>query len=281
MSFLENIKKLLNSPYPYPENLLDEFKSILIASFIVGFLLYAFEPFGLAYYRGSKLKVVFVFMLITFVVGFLHTYVTRRFFDLHIVPERHTFRRWLVGIISLLFFISLANFIATVWLFNSQFNLTTFLANVGSTILIGIFPTTLFGFRYLLKMERLNTQRALEMNQRLDHSFNQHTSMETIAVQAMENYVIIYKASNNRLDKVTERRTLSSVTTDHTFKNLVKCHRSYLVNPDHVVEINGNAQGLKLTLSHQDCPIIPVSRSYIDKIKSRLHSTKKVARSGQ
>ncbi len=50
---------------------------------------------------------------------------------------------------------------------------------------------------------------------------------------------------------------------------LIRCHRSYIMNPDKVIQVSGNAQGLKLELSNKTYQV-PVSRKYIPEIKAVL-----------
>ncbi|NNK69400.1 MAG: LytTR family transcriptional regulator [Flavobacteriaceae bacterium] len=52
----------------------------------------------------------------------------------------------------------------------------------------------------------------------------------------------------------------------------MRCHRSYIINVDHVQHISGNLQGYQLELSgFQD--LVPVSRSYTRRIKTLLLKT--------
>jgi DNA-binding LytR/AlgR family response regulator len=53
------------------------------------------------------------------------------------------------------------------------------------------------------------------------------------------------------------------------FPPLIRCHRSYIVNLDQIKNVDGNAQGLVITL--KPCSEkVPVSRKYIDELKQRL-----------
>ena len=67
--------------------------------------------------------------------------------------------------------------------------------------------------------------------------------------------------TENTLKKVTYRVILSSFEVQlKEASNLVRRHRSYIVNLKKVKNISGNAQGLKLELINQS-EIIPVSRN--------------------
>ncbi|WP_179022264.1 LytR/AlgR family response regulator transcription factor [Winogradskyella forsetii] len=95
-------------------------------------------------------------------------------------------------------------------------------------------------------------------------SFNENDFNYTIAVG---NYIDMCSLDENKLKKVTYRITLSSFEMQLAeTSNLIRCHRSYLVNLKKVENISGNAQGLKLELKNQS-EIVPVSRKYIPIVK--------------
>ncbi|UZR96368.1 LytR/AlgR family response regulator transcription factor [Chondrinema litorale] len=83
------------------------------------------------------------------------------------------------------------------------------------------------------------------------------------------NYTDFYFSGKGELNSVTYRISLSSFEKQINSSNLQRCHRSYLVNLDKVINISGNAQGLKLTLDDNTSEI-PVSRKYISMIKASL-----------
>ncbi|MCX2680485.1 LytTR family DNA-binding domain-containing protein [Galbibacter sp. EGI 63066] len=74
------------------------------------------------------------------------------------------------------------------------------------------------------------------------------------------NYLEIYLYKRNP-NKVLIRTTLKNVETLlKTYPNIIKTHRSYLVNYNYIEKINGNAQGYQL---HINKYIVPVSRNMI------------------
>ncbi len=88
-------------------------------------------------------------------------------------------------------------------------------------------------------------------------------------VKAEGNYVELY-LKDHKPNKVILRMTikeLASILRQYT--NIVKTHRSYLVNKCHIINIAGNAQGFKLQLNYTD-EIIPVSRNMIHKFNEEM-----------
>jgi DNA-binding LytR/AlgR family response regulator len=53
------------------------------------------------------------------------------------------------------------------------------------------------------------------------------------------------------------------------YKFILKCHRSYLININHIDKIEGNSQGYKLFLDNVSFAI-PVSRNSIDKLQGLI-----------
>ncbi len=93
-----------------------------------------------------------------------------------------------------------------------------------------------------------------------------------LAVQALDNYVNVFYEVNGRLKTAMLRNTLTNIAMQVTeLPHLYRSHRGWLVNTKRVVKVEGNAQGLKLTvelLGHQ----VPVSRSNIAGYRESLKS---------
>jgi LytTr DNA-binding domain len=83
------------------------------------------------------------------------------------------------------------------------------------------------------------------------------------------NYLEIY------LNKQHQNKELIRITLKNleallkTYPNIIKTHRSYLVNSNYIEKINGNAQGYKLHIAKY---IIPVSRNMITNFNLRMKS---------
>ena len=70
---------------------------------------------------------------------------------------------------------------------------------------------------------------------------------------------------NERLKEIAKRKeTVTKTITDH---NIFQCHRSFVVNLNNITSAQGNSNGYQLKLG--TCPtIVPVSRTYVPKLKS-------------
>lgn len=57
------------------------------------------------------------------------------------------------------------------------------------------------------------------------------------------------------------RSSLSRLENQLEGQNIVRCHRSFIVNLDKVEKVTGNAQGYKLHLETPEL-VVPVARKY-------------------
>ena len=84
---------------------------------------------------------------------------------------------------------------------------------------------------------------------------------------AQDNYVIIHFIKDLQHVKEIIRTTLKKIKDDlNEQHNLFHCHKSYIVNLDKVINVSGNAQGLKLHFDSIN-EIIPVSRQLHQEFK--------------
>lgn len=272
MTIFKKIINSLQSPYPEPESFLEEFKGMLIASGIVGAILFMFRPFGMAFYEGNIPQVCLIFAGITLGVSLIYSFASK-IFSLIFFPKsiNHSLGRWILNVLGLLICIAIANVYFSVLFFGAGFSVEGFLRSLLAVGIIGIFPITFFGFRNQLKLERRNTQKALDILKGLNEvSPSEEKKKVILAIQSMENYVNIYTKTGNTFSKNTVRKTLQIAAQESEHCDLIKCHRSFLVNPSEVINVSGNAQGLKLTMSHSECPMVMVSRSYIEKVRTAV-----------
>ena len=273
MSFWSSFKKALSDPYPIPESYSEEVRGMLIASIIVACILFLFKPFGLSNYQGSILLISLAFGGVTFIVGLIYSLFTRVLFKKYGNQENQTLGLWILHVMGLIICITVGNVLFLSLYFQDSFSLTFLLHNLIYTALIGIFPITFFGFQNQLKLEKKNTQKALEIYNSLISNQPPKGGDKSVimAIQAMENYIHIFSTEGYKLEKTTKRQTLQSAGESKVYQSLIKCHRSYLFNPSEVKKVSGNAQGLKLEMNHPDCPIIPVSRSYIEIVRASVN----------
>jgi len=83
------------------------------------------------------------------------------------------------------------------------------------------------------------------------------------------NYVELY-LQVEKINKILKRITIKELELVlKPYSNIIKTHRSFLVNLHHIENITGNAQGYKLRLKDVD-EVIPVSRNMITNFNARV-----------
>lgn len=127
----------------------------------------------------------------------------------------------------------------------------------------------------MIKREKRNSEIAATLNKKIINpaNNNKESSIFNIPIyniwfiESLQNYVNIYFWNGETMEKKTERATLKSCENLIKNTNLLRCHRSFIVNTTIVENVSGNAQGLKLKLRNLETTI-PVSRSYIPLFKA-------------
>jgi len=185
------------------------------------------------------------------------------------------FWKWILFTLLLILCIALANYFLGLIVFNNfQFSLKAFLFTMFNTLLLGAFPLVFTGSILLIKGRQKNESIAKEFILLTNKSINTTIKLgattyavaDILFIEAMQNYVLIHSKNSN---KQTLRNTLIKLENELTPHNIIRCHRSYLVNINAIKSVSGNAQGLKLQLKNVE-QIVPVSRKYIPKIKAVL-----------
>jgi len=272
MNTWHSFRKLFSRPYPPPESFIQDFRGVAIGGLIVTAILYGFRPFGLSFYQGSVIGIALLFGVVSCVAGIIYLVILRHLVQPMSYQAEYYFGKWVLEILGLMLFIAIGNWFVFIWMNQGGFTVSSFITSLLVTMLIGIIPTIIFGLQNQIKQEQLNTATAQSLAAQLTQKSEELLSPTNmiLAIQAMENYINVFSLSGDVLNKEAIRRTLKSAQQEEMYQSLIKCHRSYLVNPAAIIKVQGNAQGLKLSLGHEDCPIIPVSRSYITKVRSLL-----------
>jgi len=82
-------------------------------------------------------------------------------------------------------------------------------------------------------------------------------------IESAENYVSVCYLNKGRVSKYLLRDTLKKVEESLAGTDMIRCHRSYMVNFDKVKVIKKERDGLKLELDNPTVSDIPVSKTYV------------------
>lgn len=92
-------------------------------------------------------------------------------------------------------------------------------------------------------------------------------------IEAADNYVCIFYKRKNGISRFMLRNTLKAMEAYLAEVDIVRCHRSYLVNLEYISVIRRQRVGIFLELSIPEAPEIPLSPRYSDKVMTWLKST--------
>jgi hypothetical protein len=85
-------------------------------------------------------------------------------------------------------------------------------------------------------------------------------------IESAENYVSICYINKGKISKYMLRDTLKKMEEIFTGTEIIRCHRSYIVNFDKVKVIRKDKEGLKLEMDNPMVIDIPVSKTYVDNV---------------
>jgi hypothetical protein len=85
-------------------------------------------------------------------------------------------------------------------------------------------------------------------------------------LESAENYVSICYLNKGRVSKYLLRDTLKKVEENISGTEIIRCHRSYMVNFEKVKVIKKDKYGLNLELDDPSAIDIPVSKTYVESV---------------
>lgn len=85
-------------------------------------------------------------------------------------------------------------------------------------------------------------------------------------IESAENYVSICYIDKGKVSKYLLRDTMKKMEETFSGTEIVRCHRSYMVNFEKVKVIRKDKDGLKLELDSPSAIDIPVSKTYVDNV---------------
>ncbi len=278
----------LSQPFPDKADLKQSLITIFWVGVFVGLFLFFIRPFGIeGEWMDLTLASVY-FAGVTMVFGWVFEIVTRFVLKIPTNGPNWTLGKWIIFSFVLVVWIALGNFLMVNMLSGWRaMDYFSFLRMIGYTSLIGIFPVVLSGVIIQLRATQQNEESATDLAQHL-HPEKQKTE-QTISleadngstltlkvadlryIEAMQNYVNIFHINAKGLQKEVLRSTIASMEQRFGGTDIVRCHRSFLVNADQIDKVAGNAQGLRLQVNGIDGQEIPVSRSYIPMLRALLN----------
>ena len=277
--------RILRKPHPFIFNIY----SLLVPGLITFLIIFFLAPYGMGN-MDSPVRTLFALgfsLVITFAVGST-VKLFQRFFPIWMDADNWTIGKEITLILSVLAIICLLVFAIISQISIQEINaFDLFLQIVFKTMVISFLPILV-----MVLFEQYTHQRAINielqgLNSKLQHHYEKHEKSidirsengklaitlpvkQIVYIKADGNYVdLYYLDKEGQFKKELIRNRLKEIQDQLTSGSFFNCHKSYLVNLDHLQKVNGNARNFEIILQHTDHPI-PVSRSKAAELKSQL-----------
>jgi len=89
-------------------------------------------------------------------------------------------------------------------------------------------------------------------------------------IEAEDNYVCVCYLAGNNTKNIMVRTTLKRVAEQLNCPSVLRCHRSYMVNTDHIKVLRREKDGFYIEMGIDCVPDIPISKTYGEAITSHL-----------
>jgi hypothetical protein len=294
ISIFPAMRSFLLQPYPFSENAARKiFVCGGVGLFII-FFLSVFEPFGFDNLPESlKWQHAFFFGAVTFIISSFFQIILPKIFPNWFREE--AWRSWkeIVYLLLTTAFIGAGNYGLILYLYPQNTTLSGLLKAELITLQIGIFPIVFIVF---MKQVMLFKRFAADAKQATDdieaentveeqpvapveiflRGDNQREELnllpgELLFISSADNYVNIRYLQAGKQKSMLMRSSLKKMEDQLTgLSYFFRCHRMYIINLHRVINVSGNAQGLKLHLDGSN-EALPVSRSLTEAVKEKLH----------
>ena len=274
----------LSQPYPYPvQNPRRWLISSAGAGLFVALFLLIFQPFGSDGWNDPKKPFVLAgYGLITFCFLLIDGFVVPKWFKTWHSEQNWTVGREILWSLFVIITITFGNLFYGQLVLGTGFSLENLVRWFFVTTSIGIIPSTivtLVNYNILLRKHAttnfqvspiLPAQSAAELTLIAENQKDAHTISvaNLLFIESADNYSEVVSWQIDKAQKILLRSSLGRLEEQIVEQpNVVRCHRSYIVNLTQVIGVSGNAQGYKLTLKNGVFSV-PVSRRYAGLVAS-------------
>ena len=252
---------------------------ILWTAFFALVFINIYKPFSSSsWYDISEFK-FFVFSSLIILTGVL-VLVLSRIIMFH-WGKRHAISvgNYSIWILLEIFFMSLFYTIYTLVLNPEREYMDVFETSTINTSLVLLLPYSVlhFYFSYKDKERRLllleEHQEEVIARQSVFSFYDEKQELrlsvkrsELLYLESADNYVCIWYLSKGQLTKFLLRNSLKAMEEHFADTNVLRCHRSYMVNFEQVKVIRREKEGIFLELGIERVPDIPISKTYSEKV---------------
>lgn len=238
-----------------------------------------YKPFSSSsWYAVSEFK-FFVFSSLIILTGVLVVVISR--IIMYYWGKKHTItiNAYAAWIVLEIFFMSLFYTIYTLVLNPEREYLSAFKESAINTSLVLLLPYSVLHLYFSYKEKErqlllLKESQAEVAGRQIVFSFYDEKHELRLSVkrsnllymESADNYVCIWYLNKGALTKFMLRNSLKTLEENLADTNVLRCHRSYMVNFDQVKVIRREKDGVYLELGIENVPDIPISKTYSEKV---------------
>jgi hypothetical protein len=224
----------------------------------------------------------FVFSSLIILTGVLVVAIIR--IILYYYGKKHsiTMGRYAICIVCEVFFMSLFYTTYSLVLKPNRDYLEVFKESTVNTALVLLLPYTLIHL-YLIYKENKQQLRDIEnqKNQPVETTNLQKTFLfydeknelrlsvnrnNLLYIESADNYVQIWYLNKGSLARFMLRNSMKTMEEQLADTNVLRCHRSYMVNFEQINVIRRQKDGMYVEFGIKDVPDIPISKKYSEKV---------------
>lgn len=274
---------------PIPDYLCEKGNLIKMVGFTALFALTfinIYEPFGSGAWIDSLSSFnYFLYSSLIVLIGFVVIGLSRVVMFFWHQRQKVVYIQYIVWILVEVLFMSLFFTIIVLAVRTDANGMDTFKESVLNTLLILAFPYLLchLFLSWVEKNKELEERDGItpvNSQARMIEFYDERKILRlsvmksnVLYVEAADNYVCIFYKKQSGVARFMLRNTLKALESYLADVDIVRCHRSYMVNLEYVSVIRRQAGGIYLELSIPEVPDIPLSHKYRDKVDAWFKST--------
>lgn len=271
-----------------PFRLLDTFearwKLIAFCGVFGGLFLIIFKPFNINQWFNEVNTPLFLVLTFFSIAGMAALFLTQFAFRSWFKIEFTTRLAFLAWLLVDIFFISLAIHTVDILLLDLPFfNLSEYIENLKHTLLLLVLP-------YCIGLLLLYVRQQLEVVKELTLKVNKPVNpVESVTItdengkvamnvqlrnivyfKSEDNYILLYYRADNELKKELIRTNLKKLEQELTQPNLVRIHRSYMINSQNLLSAVKTSRGYKVKMDTESQHHLPVSATYQEAFEEKV-----------
>jgi hypothetical protein len=265
---------------PYLNEKQNIIRLILFTSLFALVFINAYSPFGADRWYNLTRFEFFTYSSLTILLGVLVVVISRIL--MYHVCKRYTINIWqyLLWIFAEVFSMALAYGLFEKLFLKDARMFTELIKNSSrNTALVLLLPYSVLWLYFSWRDKKEQIERLADSPPFSDNARNMIPFYDDkgilkfsikkenlLYLESAENYVNICYLNKGKVSKYLLRDTLKKIEENFSGTEIVRCHRSYMVNFEKVKVIRKDKDGLKLEFDNPAVTDIPVSKTYVNTV---------------